>query len=127
MEMGLSAIMHKLVEIQDSNKENKEEGVGAIQRIIEVVTKVGQTVKNPQIMVQPQMAKHQFMIPSWFQSSFGKFTSICTTKRQNNLMVENGSTNSSKKWRTPKSRVEPTQLCKVAESWDLEGAPDFQH
>ncbi len=64
MEMGLSAIMHKLVEIQDSNKENKEEGVGAIQRIIEVVTKVGQTVKNPQIMVQPQMAKHQFMIPS---------------------------------------------------------------
>ncbi len=64
MEMGLSAIVHNIVEIQDSNKKSQEEGVGVIQKIIEVVTKVGQTIENLQTMVQPQMAKHQFMIPS---------------------------------------------------------------
>jgi hypothetical protein len=95
--MGLSAIVHNIVEIQDSNEKNKEEGVGAIQKIIEVVTKVGQTIENLQTMVQPQMAEHQFMIPSLFQSSFGKFTNICTTRRQNIFVVEDGSTNSSKK------------------------------
>jgi hypothetical protein len=58
MEMGLSAIVHNIVEIQNSNKKNKEEGVGVIQKIIEVVTKVGQTIENLQTMVQPQMEEH---------------------------------------------------------------------
>jgi hypothetical protein len=31
------------------------------------VTKVGQTIKNPWMMVQPHMAKHQLMLPSSFQ------------------------------------------------------------
>jgi len=33
-------------------------------------------------------------------------------------------------WRTPKSRGEPTRGSNyvwIAESWDLRGAPDFQH
>jgi hypothetical protein len=40
MAMGPSATMHEPMEIQDSNEENKEEGVVGVPRIIEVVTKV---------------------------------------------------------------------------------------
>ncbi len=43
MAIGPSAKVHKLVEIQDSNEEDKKEGVGAIRRILEAMTKVGQT------------------------------------------------------------------------------------
>jgi hypothetical protein len=35
------------MEIQGSNEEDKEEGVSAVWKIIEVVTKVGQTTRNP--------------------------------------------------------------------------------
>jgi len=38
--------MHKLVEIYNCNKEDEEKGVGAIRRILEVVTKVGQTIES---------------------------------------------------------------------------------
>ncbi len=50
--MGPSATTHEPMEIQGSNEEDKK-GVGAVWKIIEVVTKVGKTTKSPQMMVQP--------------------------------------------------------------------------
>ncbi len=46
MAMGHGATMHELMEIQDSSEENKK-NVGVVQRIFELVTKVGQTIENP--------------------------------------------------------------------------------
>ncbi len=43
MAIGLGAKVHELVETQDSNEEDKKEGVDAIRRILEAMTKVGQT------------------------------------------------------------------------------------
>ncbi len=67
MAIWLDATTHEPIEIQDSNEENKKKGVGVVWRIIEVVTKVGQTTKSPQMMVQPYMVEQQLMIPSSFQ------------------------------------------------------------
>jgi hypothetical protein len=41
--MGPGATPHEPMEIQDSNEENKEEGVGVVQRIIKAMIEVGQT------------------------------------------------------------------------------------
>ncbi len=38
--MGLGVTTQKLVEIHESNDENKEEGVGVVKRFIEVATYV---------------------------------------------------------------------------------------
>jgi hypothetical protein len=46
MEMGSGVTMHELVEIQDSSEENKK-SVSAVWIFFEIVTKVGQTIKNP--------------------------------------------------------------------------------
>jgi hypothetical protein len=46
MEMGTGVTMHELVEIQDSSEENKK-SVSAVWIFFEIVTKVGQTIKNP--------------------------------------------------------------------------------
>ncbi len=43
MEPKLGATTHEPIEISDSSKEDKEEGVGVVCRILEVIIDIGQT------------------------------------------------------------------------------------
>jgi hypothetical protein len=45
--IGINARTHKLVDIYNCNKEDGEEVVGSIWRILEALTKVGQTIESP--------------------------------------------------------------------------------
>ncbi len=59
------------MEIQESNDKNEEEGVGAIHKLIEVVTYIGEIIKITQKEMQPQMATQHILFPSSSQSGLG--------------------------------------------------------
>jgi hypothetical protein len=92
MVMGPRATTHELVEIQDSNEENKKV-VGAIRNFFESCDKSRSNHRksiNDGATTDGKTPTHDSIIIS---IRFGKFTSICT-KTQNNGTIKDGSINS---------------------------------